>query len=84
MFRKEAENLPFVKTQMDPEGTMLREISQTLKKKNFILLTCGTQSIKTKAKFTDDRLLVARGCGEGWKVGKLVRKVNRYRLYFQV
>ena len=32
MFIKKTENLPFVKIQMDPEGTMLREISQTLKK----------------------------------------------------
>ena len=38
MFIKEAENLPFVKTQMDPEGTMLREISQTLKKKKLSYL----------------------------------------------
>lgn len=50
--------------------------------KKYVYLTTWIQNIKTEAKFTDDRLLVARGCGERWKVDKWVRKVNRYRLYF--
>ena len=49
MFIKEAENLPFVKTQMDPEGTMLREISQTLKKKKIYLTYMWNPKHKNKS-----------------------------------
>ena len=59
----------FLATQMDPEGTMLSEISQTVKDKYcMISLTCGIQKTKQREKKkkkklidTENRLVVARG-----------------------
>ena len=58
----------FLATQMDPEGTMLSEISQTVKDKYcMISLTCGIQKTKQRGKKkkklidTENRLVVVRG-----------------------
>ena len=59
---KKKEIIPFATTLVDPEGTMLCEMSKN-DKYHIISLTRGFK--KTKLTETENRLVVARAGGEG-------------------